>query len=378
MKILFVMKYPINKDYSILQKLNGEMNAVRKLGHEVNYVSFDDESLYLNTECGREVIRKTTLGRSGFYYHTLVFRDIYLSVIKAIKTHKYDVVYFRYAPIGLTGKRMIKLLSQKAKIVVEIPTFPPNQEKQKTFLRRLYMRYSNHFWKKSARYIDLFTGIGEQSESFLNRPLLNIDNGVDVELIPLRKKRSDGKMHLLAVASMSKWQGYDRLIKGLSLWKDERADKYIIDLVGDDFDGSLNRWKELAKECNIEKQVCFHGKKVGAELTALFEVATIGIGSLSLFWKGINNSSILKIREYMARGLPFVYASNDPHIPQDAKWCLRVPNDDTPIKMQDIDTFITRLDSESHLEEKMRAYAEKNMTWEAQFKAVFRKLDLCK
>lgn len=40
--------------------------------------------------------------------------------------------------------------------------------------------------------------------------------------------------------------------------------------------------------------------------------------------KGQYRSMTLKLREYMARGLPFVYAVDDPSLPEDPAVCLRL------------------------------------------------------
>ena len=45
MRIMFIMKYPLVDQYAIMQKLNGEINTVKKLGHEVYYISFDRDYL---------------------------------------------------------------------------------------------------------------------------------------------------------------------------------------------------------------------------------------------------------------------------------------------------------------------------------------------
>ena len=371
MKVLFVMKYPLNREYSIIQKLNGEMNAVRKLGNEVKFITFDDDYLYLEDGQTKEKIKSTTFGRSAFYYHTLVFRDIYAAAIKAMRKEKYDLIYFRYSPIDFMGNKMMRIASKESKLVVEIPTFPPSQEKQKSFLRRLYMSFSEKLWKKSARYVSLFTGIGKNADSYLGVPFLNIVNGIDVDLIPLRHPKKDKKIHLLAVASMANWHGYDRIIRGLANWVDPKSKDYTIDLVGGEGDGSLGEWKKLAKECGIEEQVKFHGIKTGDALTDLFETANIGLGSLGLYRNGINSASILKVREYAARGLPFIYANDDPHLPKEAMWCLKLSNDDSPIDMKVVDSFWESLSEQKGLEKTIRQYAEENMSWESQFKNVF-------
>lgn len=375
MKVLFVMKYPLVDQYSIMQKLNGEINAVRTLGHEVNYISFDRDHLYLDDGEKRKILRKTTLGHSKIYFHTLVFSDIYKAAENVIANGNYDIIYFRHSPIGYRGYRMMKAANETGhtKVIVEIPSFPLNQDKPKNFVRKLYVAYSDLWWKRSAKYVSLFTGIGEHAEEFLDRPFLNIDNGIDISLIPPRKntKKNDDKIHLLGVASMRRCHGYDRIIKGLAAWDNIKAKNYIIDLVGDEGDGALSEWKKLTCELGLEKQVVFHGRMTGNDLTEMYNMATVGLSGLASYKIGLHTASVLKLREYMARGLPFIYAHEDPHISGNMPWCLQIPNDDSIVDMDCVDEFICRLEHEIELPDRMRKYAEENMTWETQFKIIF-------
>ena len=100
MKVLFVMKYPLVDQYSIMQKLNGEINAVRKLGHTPFFISFDRDHLYLDNGDKRTVLKNTTLGHTPNYFHTLVFYDLYIAARKAIKENEFDIVYFRHSPLN--------------------------------------------------------------------------------------------------------------------------------------------------------------------------------------------------------------------------------------------------------------------------------------
>ncbi len=376
MKVLFIMKYPLVDQYSIMQKLNGQINAVRNLGHEPYYISFDREYMYLDNGKEREIIQKTPLGHVPNYFHTFVFYDIYRAVKKVIEENNFDIVYFRHSPLNVSGYQMIKSIEKKSKLVVEITSFPPYTEKAKNVLRAFYHMLSKKWWERSAKYVTLFTGIGEHADEYLGRPFMNIDNGIDISFIPPRaeSKNNDGKIHILAVASMCEWHGYERIIQGLAEWKNEKSKEYIIDLVGDEGDGSLEKWKKLAIELGVSEQVVFHGRMTGDALTGMYNMASIGICSLALYKIGFNTGSVLKLREYMARGLPFVYAHDDPHMSEDMPWCIRISNNEEPVRMDDIDLFVNRIAEIKDISNQMREYARIHMTWEAQFEKVFSKL----
>jgi hypothetical protein len=68
----------------------------------------------------------------------------------------------------------------------------------------------------------------------------------------------------------------------------------------------------------------FHGELHGKELDTLFDQMDLGISSLGIHRVGLQEASVLKSREYFARGLPFVYAYSDSDLNEEESYALRV------------------------------------------------------
>ena len=378
MKVLYVVRYPQDRSFSIQQKIDGQILGMREMGCEVSFLSFDNAYMYLNEE-GRTIKQwKLSSPNSRLYYHYRSYVDLYRNAKKAINEGSFDIIYFRSAPLNKTAIGFFNVASQKSKIVVEIPTYSKHgREKPQSLLRKMYSYYSDILWKRCARKVALFALIGEEEQELFGRPAINIDNAVTIQGIPIKQneKAEDGKTHIIAVASMSEWHGYDRLILGLSNWKKEKKNDYVIDMVGDEGDGSLAKWKRLVVEKGLEKSVIFHGKKTGDELTDLFNRSTIGVSSLGFYKVGFSTGSVLKLREYMARGLPFIYAHDDPDLKPDMEWCLKIPNNSSPVDMDLVDSFVERIKNTKDISIQMRSYAKENMTWTQQFRKVFSRLN---
>ncbi len=376
--VLFINKYPLVESYSILQKIDGQMQALVNLGYEVEYISFDHEFVYLNTVNTKEriKIKKTFLGKTRLYYHLFSYFDIYHSVKKVLDKKKYDFVYFRYSPLSYTGYSMCKKLNRNSKIVVEISTYPLGREKPENILRAIYWKYSEYWNRKTAQFVDLYTLIGEKANSFRGVKAINIDNGVSIENIPKIQHENTSKIHILTVASMCTWQGYDRIIEGMSKWTSINRNNVIIDLVGGEGDGSLALWKNMVRNYGLEDNIFFHGRRTGKDLDELFNRATIGLGSLGMYRRGFSTASILKIREYVARGLPFVYANDDPNINSKCWWAKELPNNSEAIDMEEVYQFSLAVQNWNYAEvgEVMREYARKFMTWEVQFEKIIAQL----
>lgn len=376
-KILFIMKYPLEDAYSVKNKFNGQMQAVEALGHEAYFVAYDHQYTYLIRGEQKTVIKKIWFGDWKQYIHTKAFFDLFDSVCRVLKKHSFDMVYMRDCPLDAYGSRMCaKIGKSGARFVVEIPTYPPERESQPTFLRRAYIKYSRFWWKRAERHTDLFVLIGDQADNYHGVPAINIDNGTHVDSHPCRQPQPDkDKIHMLALASMSMWHGYDRMIRGIAALDADTKKRVVLDMVGDEGDGSLTKWKDLTKELGVEEQVIFHGRKIGKELDGFFNIADVGICSLGLYRIGFSSGSILKLREYTSRGLPFVYAAEDPLVQEDLAFTCKIPNDDTPVDVAKVIGFAQRMREQKDVAAAMREYAREHMSWESQFEKVFDTLE---
>lgn len=375
-KVFFLMKYTTVFKESLLQKFDGQMEGMKNLGYEVWYIEWDGEKFYLvnwNSKY-RKLIRAVKCFNKEQYFHTFYFIDLYKLAKKVINKNGFTYVYMRRMPVFLSTISMANMVKKiGTKLIVEIPTYnyKNEQKKEKRILRKIATKISEHIWNKLNDKIDLYSIIGrEESGDYLGRPAVNISNGIVVDRIkPKCTLPYDGNhLELIAVASMCYWHGYDRLIKAISEYTGNV--KVRLHLVGPDGDGSLIQWKGLVKKLNLEKSVVIHGPMYGEQLDNLFDRCHLGIGSLGLYREKMEVGAILKNREYMARGIPFVYAGRDYNIELDFPYALQLENADSPIDIKNIVEFATRVLNNDKITYKMRNYANKNMSWESELRKV--------
>ena len=86
------------------------------------------------------------------------------------------------------------------------------------------------------------------------------------------------ELHLIGVAEIHYWHGFDRLVKGLADYYDSHPNyKVFFHIVGDFFG---QREKDdilpIIKQHKLENYVTLHGAKHGEELDRLFEKAIPG------------------------------------------------------------------------------------------------------
>jgi glycosyltransferase involved in cell wall biosynthesis len=146
-------------------------------------------------------------------------------------------------------------------------------------------------------------------------------------------------------------------------------------MVGGNDGGILPEWKALVQKLGLEDKVLFHGQKTGAELDEMFDLCDLGVNSMGLYRKDFATTSELKVREYAARGLPFLCAVQDPALlnAEEPMW-MWITNDDSIPDMQAIVDFALQMRSDNTIANKLRTYAKEHMTWESQYKKIFQEI----
>ncbi len=237
----------------------------------------------------------------------------------------------------------LKKRNPLCKIVFEIPTYPNGSEllKNKTMWPWYFKNIFNR--SKLKQYVDRIATYSDDNTIY-EIPTLRIKNGIGKEdfpdfssLVSNSKDRSQAT-HLVAVASFQKAHGYDRVIKGMEkYYKQKHARDYILHFVGDG--RPLKLYRRLVERSGLEKYVVFHGRKEGDELEAIYRDMDIGLGSFADYRNGVFLSSALKIREYLAHGLPIVSGIKEDVFDGDEEFYLQFPNNASIIDFERIDIF---------------------------------------
>jgi len=156
--------------------------------------------------------------------------------------------------------------------------------------------------------------------SSVKAPCIVIGNGVDLAtMTPLAAPRNDRPRAVYIGFPGQPWQGVDKLLHLAKLSPD-----VDFDLIG------LAR-NDLGDE--LPANVTVHGVLERHEYEAVFAASDIGVGPLALHRKGLEEAATLKIREYLAYGLPTLLAQLDPDFMDVDRWFfLRIPNSEDNVE----------------------------------------------
>lgn len=337
MKILFLIFHGFNPNNGISKKISYQLDAFKACGHEA-YLCYMDESNSKRRIVDHTVIADYGNGRKG----KILKRTEFGSIVDYAIKEGVEFVYIRsnHNANPFTIHMVRRMKKNGMKVVMEIPTYPYDQE---YFYKNMWMQLVQDkiFRKLFAKQLDAIVTFTEESSIF-GKQTICISNGIDFDSVRMKQKRQHptNELHLIGVAEIHRWHGFDRVIKGLvDYYTTANKMKVYFHVVGYFF--SYIEKEDITHLINVyhlEPYVVLHGKKHGNELDIIFDQCDFGIGSLGRHRVGIQDIKTLKNREYAARGIPFIYSETDSDFDQ-KPYVLKAPADETPIDINSIISF---------------------------------------
>lgn len=377
MKIMFLVFHGFSEISGISKKIFNQVDGLRSLGHEVSVASYDIGSDNHRVRMvDNQVIEDYGTGKLA----PVKKRICYGKLADYIIENHFEFVYIRsfHNANPFTIGFVRKLKRKGIKVVMEIPTFPYDQEyEQFPFFPRMELQVDRLFRKQLARQLDAIVTFTDDNLIF-GQKTLRISNGIDFSRISMKKRKNDTShaLNLIGVAEVHYWHAFDRVIKGIGEYYSHPHKKEIyFHIIGGIADyemfgsGNLSGFDEIIKKYGIEKQIIFHGVKYGPELNTLFEQCDLAIGSLGRHRTGIDKIKTLKNREYAARGIPFIYSETDSDFDQ-KPYILKIPADETAVDINRLIDFYQHIDlSPAEIRESV-----KELSWQKQMEKVIKSL----
>lgn len=374
MRILFLVYHGFSEVSGISKKIHYQVKGLRENGHEVHlcYYDFSPEG-HCCRYVDNTVLRDYGTGKTAGFRQ----RIDYLPIFKYCVDHGIEFVYarcFQNATPWLI-RFFSKLRQAGIKAVTEIPTYPYDQEfKTFSWQFKAGLMIDKMFRNQLSAQMEAIVTFSDAEQIFGKRTI-RISNGVDFDSIPLHKylSPSDGAIHLIGVAEVHVWHGFDRLVAGIGEYYKNGGKRDIrFHIVGGvhpydmDTDNAVRpSFNTLIQRYGIADRIVFHGQLFGEELDRVFNQCQFAIGSLARHRSGITVIKTLKNREYATRGIPFIYSEQDSDF-DFQPYIIKASADETPIKVQQIVDFI---DSHNLRPEDIRRTVE-HLTWKIQMQKV--------
>lgn len=230
-----------------------------------------------------------------------------------------DIVYMRfeffYPPIGSLMKKIPTVLEVNSDDLAEYRAVLP-------LAKWLYHRATRGRTLAHAAGIVSVTEEIRERLALGNAAVAVISNGIDLSKYPVLPVAS-GPPRLVFIgwewtdrAFAYQYHGIEKVLRLAKLCPD-----WGFDIVGYHSPG------------NEPGNVVFHGPLERRAYEAIFERAQVAIGPLALHVKGMNEACPLKVREYLAYGIPTIIGYRDTDFPKRAAFLLQLPN--TPSNVDD-------------------------------------------
>ena len=373
MKVKYFVLSDNNSKSGVSKKVSSQLSALVQAGLNIELILV----AVGNTHCGNlnnsKIYTLDKIPPKKIIRRIKRVRKINRILDDIIKELNYnDILYLRgLSPFILNYPHNYLRIFRICRIVTEHQTF----EREEYKLGNNFLSYISDilFAKILRKNSDALVGVTDEITKYElvlsgnpDKLHITIGNGFDVNSVLLRKPPQfiDNEIHILCVANVSRWHGLDRLIMGLNNYN--KNTNIYIHIVGDG--SELSSLIKLTTEFALINNVVFHGFKTGDELDEFFNKCHIAVGSLGIHRIGLKEASILKAREYCARGIPYIIACDDPDFPKDFPYILRLPADESPIDINEVVAFAKRMSEDKQHPQKMHEYASVHLDWSVKMK----------
>lgn len=369
MRILFLVYHGFSDHSGISKKIHYQVKGLRENGHDVRlcyygYNEYGNKCRYVDGV----IIRDYGKGLMAGLRQRLEYGCVYDYCVRENIEFVYARCFQNASPFLIRFFR--RLNKQGVKAVTEIPTYPYDMEFV-TFskMERCELKIDQLFRNRLSKEMSAIVTFSD-AEVIFGQRTVRISNGVDFDSIPIHhfQPTSDNSIHLIGVAEVHLWHGYDRLMAGIGEYYKTEPNPYNVffHVVGGVHPYRMKTdFVPIIEKYGIQDKIIFHGQLFGDELTKVFDQCQFAIGSLGRHRSGITVIKTLKNREYATRGIPFIYSEKDSDF-DNQPYVIKAPADESPINIHGIVDFISHFSMRS---EDIRC-SVKHLSWKIQMQKV--------
>lgn len=316
MKVAYVSRLSLDRERGVLKKVASQVRAWRAYGEEVRLFALAGTSRIWEGVADLPV----DIVLSGTRLMPLV--RAYTLMKRTIAWHP-DVVYVRWGPnypsLRMLMKRLPTLVEINTDDVAEFRVLLPR-------IKYLYHRLTRHHVLTSAAgFVCMTQELAERFRKY-RKPMIVVTNSINLSEYPQIPPTGNTNPRLVLMANMPKdmqridWHGIDKI-----LWLARHFPKWQFDLIG------VEAKQINLRNCRQPPNVTTHGVLGRMDYERILLQADVGLGTLALHRKNMDEACPLKVREYLAYGIPTIIAYRDTDFPDPVPFLLRLPNTSTNV-----------------------------------------------
>jgi glycosyltransferase involved in cell wall biosynthesis len=307
MRVAYVCYWNAFKDDGIAAKIRTQASLWTAAGNDV--------TVFCLSRAGAQAAEQR-LGDHLFVFESRRQRlQAGRALAKAVLGFQPELVYLRYDIFPPT----VYTLFGHAPVVVEVQT--NDRVEYRGLARSAYNRFNRRILLGRAAGIISVSAELARSPHFagFRKPTVVISNGaLPEDFRPLPPADHERPRLAFLGGGRHRWHGLDKiLVLAASL------PEYDFDVIGP----NVAPWA-----AHLPPNVVVHGFLPRTSYEPVLAGADVGIGTLALHRKGMEEASPLKVREYLLYGLPVVIGYEDTDFLGESPWfILRLPNTETNV-----------------------------------------------
>ncbi len=343
MKVLYIIdqKVESGKTSGIIHKVKGQLSQWSQNECEVGLLSMYCFKLYDADLNLKDDSKAFDIKRHGRYFTLLRMVLSTFKLFLYLKKNKYDLIYMRQRPWMPFSQKILG----SNRVIVEINTFDEKEYQVISKAMYLYNRYSRKwFYPFADGFVGVTSELADHYSKEFNKEVISIGNGIHVANYQIESPENEKPVIIFVGAPGFSWHGLDKVT-----YLAEQLPEFDFKIIGIDGENTKN--------------IQYHGYLPLEEVKQIASQADIGICSLSLYINGLKESSTLKSRQYLAHGLPIVYAYDDTDLVGDEPFSLKIPNtkDNTNTHLKEIKEFVLNAKGNIELRRLARDFAENKL-----------------
>ena len=300
LRIGYLTEWPPYAETGVLRKVIGQVRAWRELGAAVEIfsvsarrderpaLSFEDFGMVLGA-IPQQRLDKYPFARLGYVNKILSVAPL----VRALRGFRPDVIYYRQNGPWYPG--LAKVLAI-APTVLEVNTNEDVEHKLwSAFLGRFHKATQARAHDRMAGFVCV-TGEIASKYRWRRKPVAVIGNSFWDEVKEPAPTGNSAPAFVFAGSQMgvsANWHGVDKVFALAAAMPDSTF--HIVGMTRDDF-----------PQAPGGSNVRFHGNLRAADLAAVLAVSDVGLGTLALHRKSMEEACPLKVREYLMNRLPVV------------------------------------------------------------------------
>lgn len=373
MKIAHINYIPYDNVVGVEKKLKEQATVAFELGLNIDFIILNST---INKVDRNLKLVKLNSSRNNFFSKIQKKLFKFHLIKNSINLDNYDYIILRYPNMDFSALSFSKKYGHK--LITEHHTNEIGEMKssQQSIMIRIKLFLETFlapkFLKNIKGIITVTDEIRKIELSKINKviPSCVVSNGINVDNIEFTKFQNfnEKELNIIFVASyFAPWHGLDMLLKGFENYNGEIGVK--IYLIGD-LSQKYISFIESLDNSKINIQIL--GRQYGKELKSYFEQSNIAVSSLSLHRNNMNEACVLKTREYLARGIPFVYGYDDSDLKGDEVFALKIDNCKDYIEIKHLINFAKKMNEIEDISSIEREYAKNNVDWKIKINQMYK------